>query len=294
MIAKMIGQKYERVVYDLRTMLAGFSNQQKNYISIEDDDNNEILGFSDIESEVETRYTGFHVNVMTTDADNFTESSAVADLYDKIVQWRTRRIDGIKRAWAALMAEYNPIENYDRYEEPYEDTHQTIVDGKVQHNTNLKESNNVDRKVSTATDLKSSTAQEVVTTEEDTTQTQKNPTWLADNAQTGQTITDPGQTKTESDPAKNYTESKGEAAKNYSQEQANALNNYKQTEGLAASNYDKDDTTTTVKDTIALKHLHGNIGTTKSQEMVTDEVGLRKMDFKADLVKELVYSIAFM
>ena len=294
MIAKMIGQKYERVVYDLRAMLAGFTQQQRNFITIDDDDNNEILGFSDIESEVKTRYTGFHVNAMTTNADNFEESDAVSDLFDKIVQWRTRRIDGIKKAWAALNAEYNPIENYDRYEDPYEDKHKVVVDGKVQHNTNLKESNNADRKVSTATDLKTSTSQEVVTTEEDTTQTQKNPTWLADNAQTGQTVTDPGQVKSEADPTKNYSESKGDPTKNYSREVAAASDNYKKTEGLALENYDKDDTTTNTTDTIAAKHLHGNIGTTKSQEMVSDEIELRKLDFKADLVKELVYSIAFM
>lgn len=294
MIAKIIAPKYERVVYDLRAMLAGFTPQQRNFITIDDDDNNEILGFADIESEVKTRYTGFHVNVMTPNADNFEESDAVSDLFDKIVQWRTRRIDGIKKAWAALMAEYNPIENYDRYEDPYEDKHKVVVDGKVQHNTNLKESNNADRKVSTATDVKSSTAQEVVTTEEDTTQTQKNPTWLADNAQTGQTITDPGQTKSAADPTKNYTKTEGDAAGNYSREVAAAADNYKKTEGLALENFDKDDTTTNTTDTIAAKHLHGNIGTTKSQEMVSDEIELRKLDFKADLVKELVYSIAFM
>ena len=294
MIAKMIGQRYERVVYDLRATLAGFTVPQRNFITIDDDDNNEILGFSDIESEVKTRYTGFHVNAMTTDADNFDESSAISDLFDKIVQWRTRRIDGIKKAWAALNAEYNPIENYDRYEDPYEDKHKVVVDGKVQHNTNLTESNNADRKVSTATDLKTSTSQEVVTTEEDTTQTQKNPTWLADNAQTGQTVTDPGQVKSEADPTKNYSESKGDPTKNYSREVAAAADNYKKTEGLALENFDKDDTTTNTTDTIAAKHLHGNIGTTKSQEMVSDEIELRKLDFKADLVKELVYSIAFM
>lgn len=293
MITKKIGPKYECVQYDLRAMLAGFTQQQRNYITINDDESNEILGYSDIESEVKTRYTGFHVNAMTTDADNFDESNAVSDLYDKIVQWRTRRIDGIKKAWAALNAEYNPIENYDRYEDPYEDKHKVVVDGKVQHNTKLKESNNADRKVSTNTDVKTSNSGEVITTEEDSTMTKKNPTWLADNVQTGQTITDPGQVKSESDPEKNYSETKANAANNYSREVAAAADNYKQTEGLATDNYVKDDTTTNTTDTIAAKHLHGNIGTTKSQEMVSDEIELRKLDFKADLVKELVYSIAF-
>ena len=218
----------------------------------------------------------FYVTDLYSATENITEAQAATMFYNKYARWKARRLDGIRKAYRALSEDYNPIYNYDRYEEGTETdttTHglkvSTNVDTKTSNNTDLKSatasdlkvSNNTDLKTahaenykdSTATDLKASTATDVKAStasdlksaiatnmqEQETlsTQTDKRPTWSADDQTTAVQTMLPG-TKTKSGSAvDNYTQTTGTAAGNYTQTEGTAANNYTQTAGTAANNY---------------------------------------------------------
>lgn len=259
----------------LPILLSNYTPEQKAATEIKTADNVSIFDFDMFQGIIEDKYP-FYVTDLYSATENITEAQAATMFYNKYARWKSRRLDGIRRAYRALTEDYNPIYNYDRFEEGTETdttTHglkvSTNVDTKTSNNTDIKSatasdlkvSNNTDIKTahaenykdSTATDLKASTATDVKAstasdlksaiatnmqeTETVSTQTDKRPTWAADNQTTAVQTMQPG-TKTKSGlAADNYTQTTGTAAGNYTQTAGTAANNYTQTAGTAENNY---------------------------------------------------------
>jgi hypothetical protein len=277
-------QTMVQTVYQTRAalpiLLDNYTNEQKAATEIKTADNVSIFDFDMFKGIIEDKYP-FYVTDLYSATENITEAQAATMFYNKYARWKARRLDGIRKAYRALTEEYNPIYNYDRYEEGTETdttTHgrkiATNVDTKTSNNTDLKSStasdvkvsNNTDLKTahaenykdSTATDMKASTASDLKSaiatnmseTETVSTQTDKRPTWAADNQTTAVQTMQPG-TKTKSGAAAdnytqttgtaagNYTQTSGTAANNYTQRVATGTDNYDQTTGTATDNYSK-------------------------------------------------------
>lgn len=264
----------------LPILLTNFTAEQKAATEIKTADNVSIFDFDMLQGIIEEKYP-FYVTDLYSATETITEAQAATMFYNKYARWKSRRLDGIRKAYRALTEEYNPIYNYDRYEEGTETdttTHgrkvstnvdtktsnatdlksSTASDVKVSNNTDLKtahaenykDSTNTDVKASTASDLKSAIATNMSETETVSTQTDKRPTWAADNQTTAVQTMQPG-TKTKSGAALdnytqttgtatgNYTQTAGNAANNYTQRVSTALDNYDQTTGTAVDNYSK-------------------------------------------------------
>ena len=262
-----------QTVYQTRAtlplLLSNYTAEQKAATEIKTADNVSIFDFEMFQGIIEEKYP-FYLTDLYSASENITEAQAATMFYNKYARWKSRRLDGIRKAYRGLVEEYNPIWNYDRYEEGSEidtTTHgrkiATNVDTKTSNNTDLKSStasdvkvsNNTDLKTahaenykdSTATDVKASTASDLKSaiatnmseTETVSTQTDKRPTWSADNQTTAIQTMQPGtKTKTGSDEA-NYTHTTGTAAGNYTQTAGNAASNYTQRVSTATDNYDQ-------------------------------------------------------
>ena len=264
----------------LPVLLDNYTNEQKAATEIKTADNVSIFDFEMFKGIIEDKYP-FYVTDLYSATETITEAQAATMFYNKYARWKARRLDGIRKAYRALTEEYNPIYNYDRYEEGTETdttTHgrkiATNVDTKTSNNTDLKSStasdvkvsNNTDLKTahaenykdSTATDVKASTASDLKSaiatnmseTETVSTQTDKRPTWAADNQTTAVQTMQPGAktksgaavdnyTQTTGTAAGNYTQTSGTAANNYTQRVATGTDNYDQTTGTATDNYTK-------------------------------------------------------
>ena len=262
-----------QTVYQTRAtlpiLLENYTNEQKAATEIKTVDNESIFDFDMFKGIIEDKYP-FYVTDLYSATESITEAQAATMFYNKYARWKARRLDGIRKAYRALTEEYNPIYNYDRYEEGTETdttTHgrkiATNVDTKTSNNTDLKSStasdltvsNNTDLKTahaenykdSTATDMKASTASDLKSaiatnmseSETVSTQTDKRPTWAADNQTTAVQTMQPG-TKTKSgEAANNYTQTTGTAAGNYTQTSGTAANNYTQRVATGTDNYDQ-------------------------------------------------------
>ena len=264
----------------LPVLLDNYTNEQKAATEIKTAEGVSIFDFEMFKGIIEDKYP-FYVTDLYSATENITEAQAATMFYNKYARWKSRRLDGIRNAYRALTEEYNPIYNYDRYEEGTETdttTHgrkiATNVDTKTSNNTDLKSStasdvkvsNNTDLKTahaenykdSTATDMKASTASDLKSaiatnmseTETVSTQTDKRPTWAADNQTTAVQTMQPGAktksgsavdnyTQTTGTAAGNYTQTSGTAANNYTQRVATGTDNYDQTTGTATDNYSK-------------------------------------------------------
>lgn len=275
----MIQQVY-RTRATLPILLENYTNEQKAATEIKTADNGTIFDFDMFKGIIEDKYP-FYVTDLYSATESITEAQAATMFYNKYARWKARRLDGIRKAYRALTEEYNPIYNYDRYEEGTETdttTHgrkiATNVDTKTSNNTDLKSStasdvkvsNNTDLKTahaenykdSTATDVKASTASDLKSaiatnmseSETVSTQTDKRPTWAADNQTTAVQTMQPGSktksgaavdnyTQTTGTAAGNYTQTSGTAANNYTQRVATGTDNYDQTTGTATDNYSK-------------------------------------------------------
>lgn len=273
-----------QTVYQTRAtlplLLENYTNEQKVATEIKTADNVSIFDFDMFKGIIEDKYP-FYVTDLYSATETITEAQAATMFYNKYARWKARRLDGIRKAYRALTEDYNPIYNYDRYEEGTETdttTHgrkiATNVDTKTSNNTDLKSStasdvkvsNNTDLKTahaenykdSTATDVKASTASDLKSaiatnmseTETVSTQTDKRPTWAADNQTTAVQTMQPGAktksgaavdnyTQTTGTAAGNYTQTSGTAANNYTQRVATGTDNYDQTTGTATDNYSK-------------------------------------------------------
>mgnify|MGYP003298421397 CR=1 FL=1 len=270
----MIQQVY-RTRATLPILLENYTAEQKAATEIKTADNVSIFDFEMFQGIIEDKYP-FYVTDLYSASESITEAQAATMFYNKYARWKSRRLDGIRKAYRALTEDYNPIWNYDRYEEGTETdttTHglkvSTNVDTKTSNNTDLKsatasdvkvsnntdiktahaenykDSTNTDIKASTATDVKASTASDLTSaintnmqeSETLSTQTDKRPTWSADNQTTAVQTMLPG-TKTKSgDDEDNFTHTTGSATNNYTQTEGNVENNYTRTAGTAENNY---------------------------------------------------------
>lgn len=292
-------------------MVHNWTAEQKSAAELKTTDNESILSYTDFCGVIDDH---FYLNMVDLfhSANSITVAEAATMVYNKYIRWKNRRIDNIRRAYAAMLEEYNPLYNYDRYEDAYTDTDETTHGKKVSRGSDVKTSTNTDFKSGTATDLKTSTNTDLTSSintnmqEAETMSSKKDirPTWVADNQQTAKEETTPGTkttsgsyednyTNTEGAAANNYNETKGDYAKNYTRAVGVATDNYTQTVGNALNNFDEESGKTTTDHIIDDKHLYGNIGTTKTQEMLQDELNIRKYDLKFELVKEFVESISY-
>lgn len=259
----------------LPVLLNNYTAEQQTGTAIKTADNVTIFDFDMFKGTIEDKYP-FYVTDLYSATDNITASQAATMFYNRYTRWKSRRIDGIRKAYAALQATYNPIYNYDRYEEGTETdttTHglkvATNIDSKTSNNTDLKSStasdlkvsNNTDLKTahaenykdSTATDVKASTASDLTSSvntnvqeaETISTQTDRRPTWSADNQTTAVQTNQPGTKTTTGTAENNYTHTNGAAANNYTQTAGAAANNYTQREATAQNNYDQTTGTST-------------------------------------------------
>ena len=309
----------------LPILLENYTNEQKAATEIKTADNVSIFDFDMFKGIIEDKYP-FYVTDLYSATETITEAQAATMFYNKYARWKARRLDGIRKAYRALTEDYNPIYNYDRYEEGTETdttTHglkvSTNVDTKTSNNTDLKSStasdvkvsNNTDLKTahaenykdSTATDLKASTASDLKSaiktnmqeTETVSTQTDKRPTWAADNQTTAVQTMLPG-TKTKSGDdednfthttgtaANNYTTTAGEAANNYTQRVGTATDNYDQTTGTATDNYTKTEGAANNNYTQTVGTANNNYSQTTANGLnnYTQESGTTKIEHEKD------------
>lgn len=309
----------------LPILLSNFTNEQKAATEIKTADNVSIFDFDMFQGIIEDKYP-FYVTDLYSATENITEAQAATMFYNKYARWKSRRLDGIRKAYRALTEEYNPIYNYDRYEEGTETdttTHglkvSTNVDTKTSNNTDLKSStasdvkvsNNTDLKTahaenykdSTATDVKASTASDLKSaiatnmseTETVSTQTDKRPTWAADNQTTAVQTMQPGAktksgsaennyTQTTGTAAGNYTQTAGTAANNYTQRVSTATDNYDQTTGTATDNYSRTEGTANNNYTQTVGTANNNYSQTVANGLnnYTQESGTTKTEHEKD------------
>ena len=307
---RMLIEKVYHTKASLPYLINNFTAAQKSGCALTHDGDT-ILDYAEISGVISDRYFEYFCDLYTA-----TEELSVADgatmIYNKYLRWLAGRQDGIFRAWDALKTEYNPIYNYDRYEDGYTDSEDITHGKKTSHATDIKASTNTDFKNSTATDVKASTASDIkseVNTnieESETTGTKKDirPTWVADNQTTAKEETDTGTkttsgsgednyTQTSGSAANNYTQTVGDVTKNYNRSVGVATDNYTQTVGQALNNFEEESGTTGTEREYGDKHMYGNIGVTTSQKMLLQELELRKIDFREDLIREFVYSISY-
>ena len=318
-----------QTVYQTRAtlpiLLENYTNEQKAATEIKTADNVSIFDFDMFKGIIEDKYP-FYVTDLYSATETITEAQAATMFYNKYARWKARRLDGIRKAYRALTEDYNPIYNYDRYEEGTETdtiTHgkkvATNVDTKTSNNTDIKSStasdvkvsNNTDLKTahaenykdSTATDLKASTASDLKSaiktnmqeSETVSTQTDKRPTWAADNQTTAVQTMLPG-TKTKSGDdednfthttgtaANNYTETSGDVSDNYTQRVATATDNYDQTTGTATDNYSRTEGTANNNYTQTVGTANNNYSQTVANGLnnYTQETGTTKTEHEKD------------
>ena len=322
-------QTMVQTVYQTRAtlpiLLENYTNEQKAATEIKTSDNVSIFDFDMFKGIIEDKYP-FYVTDLYSASETITEAQAATMFYNKYARWKSRRLDGIRKAYRALTEEYNPIYNYDRYEEGTETdttTHglkvSTNVDTKTSNNTDLKsatasdlkvssntdlktahaenykDSTATDVKASTASDLKSAIATNMSETETVSTQTDKRPTWAADNQTTAVQTMQPGAktksgsavdnyTQTTGTAAGNYTQTSGTAANNYTQRVATGTDNYDQTTGTATDNYSRTEgsennnynrTTGSYSDNYSRTEAHKN-------DNYTEQSGTTKIEHEKD------------
>lgn len=187
--------------------------------------------------------------------------------------------------------EYDPIENYNRYEK-YDGTDETTYGRKDSRNTDLKEAVNTDYKTAHNVDSKSAVNagmktehnQNVVTTPA-TTETVVHSDVGYDNNQGTESSRDvtshSGTDTVAAAAAQNYDETTGTEENNYTHNTAEELDNYDRATGDAEDNYRQ--TTGTAEDNYSqlsgkdkLKRDYeliakGNIGTMSTQDMIRME-----------------------
>ena len=202
-------------------------------------------------------------------------------------------------------------------------------DLKTEHATNIKASTASDIKSSVNTDVTETEGQALKTDirptwAADEQTTAKETTKPGDRHTTGEAASNYTQTsglannnytQTEGQATGNYDRVNGIAASNYDKTTASSVNNFDRTEGSEQNNYihkegdasdnynrtygdDSDNYTqesgkTTIQRDIGARHMYGNIGTTKTQEMMLDEINARKINFKHMLIDEWVHTVAY-
>lgn len=361
-------EQVHETMAQLKYMVSLWTTAQQTAATLTDSEGVAILTYDDIKGEISDRYFSYKT-LLHHSEEVITPSEGATMIYNNYARWKTERLDNIRRAWEAINEEYDPLYNYDRYEDAAHDKDETTHGRKVATNSDIKEETNTDYKESTntdskvshnmdtkterasdlktehATDIKASTASDITSsvntdvteTEGQALKTDIRPTWAADEQTTAKETTKPGDRHTTGAAADNYTQTTGQANNNYTQTEGQAAANYDRVNGLATNNYDQttassvnnfdrtegseqnnyihkegdasdnynrtygDDTDnytqesgkTTINTDIGARHMYGNIGTTKTQEMMLDEINARKLNFKRMLIDEWVHLVSY-
>lgn len=158
-------------------------------------------------------------------------------------------------AWLALHTDYNPIENYDRYEEGgYTDEHHK--GSRTSTNTDLTTTPNLTTEVTSRTKVKTSNYNYGFDSDSasPTNYTETEPTEGTDKT------TQTGTNTTTGDASTNYTEVRD----------------------ISESVFDKD------IHTVDGSHIHGNIGVAKTSEIIADELKMREYNLAVHTIEEFV------
>ena len=199
--------------------------------------------------------------------ENEVRYSDPAILERLVNRWFSSRKHDFERMWKALHAEYNPIENTDKYEDFWRTLER---DGE---GTEKRDSSNVVERTSSQTaEVNSETSGNGTTTGEST----RTP-----NLNTEETVSafdsdsyQPDRKRIESGTEKNNTKDTSETSANSSQTaKQNGGGNENSTEN---ANINRTERSKDMEKTGL--HSHGNIGVTTNQEMITEELELRKFD----------------
>lgn len=198
------------------------------------------------------------------------------ELMERLVnRWFSARKHDFGMMWRALHTDYNPIENTDRYEDFWENTDRTdegtenrTEDNSVQRNSSGQNSqkssvtgnsNGTGSSNGTSTRTPNLTSEETVSAfDSDTYQPNKRST------QSGMETTESNETSTSNASSRQNAEQSGNQSANETETGNNSV-------------------TGTTSNTMhnELKHglhSHGNIGVTTNQEMINEELELRKYD----------------
>lgn len=184
--------------------------------------------------------------------------------------WSVKNAEPIRRINLALTASYNPIHNFDRYEE-YTDTEDADT---TKHGTGT---NTMSR---TGTNTTSMTGTESESTETETTIDHGQTTTNTISAYNSSTYQPDNQQEIDEDQTTSGEGSMTRTRNLQDQETRNL----------------QDQETRNTTDTEALDrtldhtgHLYGNIGVTKSQEMIRDEIELRETYSIYEIVANMLY-----
>lgn len=198
------------------------------------------------------------------------------ELMERLVsRWFSARKHDFEMMWKALHTEYNPIENTDRYEDFWENTDRTdngtenrTEDNSVQRNSSGQNSqkssvtgnsNGTGSSNGTSTRTPNLTSEETVSAfDADAYQPNKRST------QSGTEMTESNETSTSNASSTQNAEQSGTQSTNETETGNNSVN------GTTSNTMHNE-----------LKHglhSHGNIGVTTNQEMINEELELRKYD----------------
>lgn len=177
-----------------------------------------------------------------------------ADILGRLIgNWSKTRLAAWNRMIGALDAEYNPIENSDRYEDHLEDYTRDLNESD-NYTRDLKENDNYTRNLTDSGNSNSSGSTQ--------------------NSRTGYNsgdlqVTDSSSSEDHSDDSRSYTGS-DDRNKGYT----------------GGDNRNKGFTGGDTRHTVI--HTHGNIGVTTNQQMVHAEVELRQTDIYSIIVNEFI------
>ena len=198
------------------------------------------------------------------------------ELMERLVnRWFSARKHDFEMMWRALHTEYNPIENTDRYEDFWENTDRTdkgtetrTEDNSVQKNSsgqNSQKSSVTGNSNGTGSSNGTSTKTPNLTSEETVS------AFDADTYQPNKCSTQSGTETTESNETSTSNASSTQNAEQSGTQSTNETETGKNTSNSASDNISHNE----VKHGL---HSHGNIGVTTNQEMINEELELRKYD----------------
>ena len=198
------------------------------------------------------------------------------ELMERLVnRWFSARKHDFEMMWRALHADYNPIENTDRYEDFWENT-----DRKESGTENRTEDNTVNRKTSSNNRQNTSvngntsgsgTTSGEVTRTPDLTSERTVSAFDTDSYQPNEKTAQSGSEKTDS------SESSSSSAT--SSQTAEQTGNQTSTDTETGKNQANSKNENTMHNELKHGlHSHGNIGVTTNQEMINEELELRKYD----------------
>lgn len=198
------------------------------------------------------------------------------ELMERLVnRWFSARKHDFGMMWKALHTDYNPIENTDRYEDFWENTDRTD-----KGTENRTEDNSVQRNSSGQNSQKSSVTGNSNGTGSSNGMSTKTPNLTneetvsafdADTYQPNKRSTQSGTETTESSETSTSNASSTQNAEQSGTQSANETETGKNASNSTSDNISHNE----VKHGL---HSHGNIGVTTNQEMISEELELRKYD----------------